>query len=305
MASRRPPKAPAPPPVSRQFEDAEKTSVDFAPPELDLDEPTEDTDKNLIPALAKKLKLSLPEEIKSEPKPAPKPEPAKPVKPAPLKRIKLLRVAPEKSSSKLVLGIVGALMAIVGIAFAVVPDGKTQEEIAKREGRQAWEMSESGKRPYFSYKDRIQIEHPEMIVRAPIATGEAIQPAPPPENPAPPKLRHAPLTKAPAPTPKEGDVRYGFERTQQPKRAYDNYDATWEKGNGIPMLMVFSEPRGMSVDVDGRIAGVTPLLRALPKDTKRVKVRLYGAGFKEVEQTVTPNQIEQFRVGVTMQRIAE
>jgi hypothetical protein len=71
------------------------------------------------------------------------------------------------------------------------------------------------------------------------------------------------------------------------------------------MLMVFSKPAGMSVDVDGKLLGMTPLIRPLPKDTKRVKVRLYGAGFREWEQTVSANELEQFKVGVTMERIAE
>jgi hypothetical protein len=287
------------------------------PPELDLDEPTEDTDKNAIPGNAKKLKLPLPaidpidaapiEPIADEDKTPPS-LPAfapAPKKPSPLRRIKLLRVQPERSSSKLILAIVAALMGVVMVAFAVAPDGKSEREIATREGRPAWEMAESGERPVVSYKDKIQIEHPDMIVRAPLATGDAIQPAPPPENPAPDRSRHAKIERGPPKTPPKAEPRFGFERVQPPQREYDNYDSTKERGTGVPMLMVFSEPRGMSVDVDGRPMGLTPLLRPLPKETKRVKVRVYAAGFKDWEQTVTPNGLEQFRVGVTMQRIAE
>jgi hypothetical protein len=124
----------------------------------------------------------------------------------------------------------------------------------------------------------------------------------------PQRKRHAAAKKTPfaskLPAGKD-EERYGFERTDQPDRHYDNFDAGKEQGNGVPMLMAFSKPAGMAVDVDGTLVGMTPLIRPLPKDTKRVKVRLYGAGFKDWEQTVSANQIEQFKVGVTMQPIAE
>src|SRR5688572_1460801 len=149
MASRRPPRPPPSAPIP-QFQDAEKTEVSFTPPELDLDEPTEDTDKNAIPANAKKLRLPLP--FESEPpspprQPPPPPAIAPPKKISPLKRIKLLRVKPEKSGSKLILGVVAALMGAVMIAFAVAPDGKSERElaIAREEGRPAWELAESGR----------------------------------------------------------------------------------------------------------------------------------------------------------------
>src|SRR5688572_9669206 len=102
MASRRPPRPPQAAPIP-QFQDAEKTEISFSPPELDLgEEPTEDTDKNAIPENAKKLRLPLP--FEEEPPASSAPSPPPPKKMSPLNRIKLLRVQPEKSSSRLILG---------------------------------------------------------------------------------------------------------------------------------------------------------------------------------------------------------
>jgi hypothetical protein len=280
----------------RRFDDQED-------PTDDLEGPTEDTDEHPVPRAGRKLTLPKPDDFE-EPVLAPTPiggRPAKKQTPPAQKRIPVFRVEPERSGSRLILGIVAMLIAAVSIAFFAAPDGDTAAEIARNQLSQNPSPSQKTGTfgEWFSFGSSND------------APAELIIESPPPPNgkarvskPAPKRRRHARMAKRARPAPAE-DERYGFERTEQPKRHYDNFDASKEQGNGIPMLMVFTKPPGMAVDVDGTLAGITPMIRPLPKDTKRVKVRLHAAGFREWEQTVSPNEMDQFKVGVTMERIAE
>ncbi len=306
MASRKPPgRSPPPPPGEFGEAEAPATEITFAP-DFD-DDSTEDTDKHDLAAIKRKLTLPSPNDLDEDTPRAPIAAlPSVPIAPPKAKptRVSVFRVKPETSGSgRLVLGTVGVLLAVIGLAFALAPDARTRAQTAREKGVRAGDLGDPAKRKIYSYKDAIQLQNPDMIVISPRSSAplQPLRPLAP--NPAPARERHA--IRAIVKQPTVVEKRYGFERVEQVKRHYDNFDSTLEQGSGVPMLMVFSQPSGMSVDVEGKLMGMTPLIRAMPKDTKRVKVRLYGAGFKEWEQTVSANQIEQFRVGVTMQRIGE
>lgn len=295
-------------------ESAERTEVTFAPVFDDL-EPAETTDKNEVPKLDRKLRLPMPGESDEPPaERAPKAKPAEPARPKPIPVSPLPRsdreeehvpvsvfAAKPSGSGNLLFGIVGVLLIVVMVAFAVAPDGKSDRELRAQqaaEHRRAYENL--------------------LRDRATITVGGGDSEGGGPEVAAQPEWK--PRERPPAIVPvlkRRGhevvaavdpkDVRLGIEPAADRgvRREYDNYDSAIDRGNGIPMLMVFSKPPGMSVDVDGKLLGMTPLLRPLAKDTKRVKLRVYGAGYREWSETVSPNEIEQFKVGVTMEPISK
>lgn len=94
--------------------------------------------------------------------------------------------------------------------------------------------------------------------------------------------------------------RFGFEPSEKrAKRSYDNE----VQESSVPMLMIFSQPPGMAVKVDGRLLGTTPLIRVLGKAPPRVEVELEGPGFRKKAETVRPSQDGNFELGVIMEPI--
>jgi len=67
-----------------------------------------------------------------------------------------------------------------------------------------------------------------------------------------------------------------------------------------PMLLVFTYPPGVTVEMDGKVVGATPVIRMLPEDTKGVTVKLSAIGFKSHVETLSGNKDRQYRVGVAM-----
>src|SRR5688572_20695950 len=211
----------------------------------DLDGPTEDTDKNPLPQIAKKKKLTLPkpDDFDDDPTPVPKAPIAAPPR---SKRIPVFQVKPEKSGSPIVIGVVALTVGLVVTAFFVAPDGKSSAEIARRQLNDASKRESSTRetsiRDWFGFG--ASQEQPAEKTVASRAERKAAS------RRAPKVQRHADVArKRPSERPavNESD-RFGFERTDPPKRLYDNYDSSQEQGNGIPMLMVFSKPQGMAVD---------------------------------------------------------
>lgn len=312
------------------FDEAEKTQVSFVP---DFEDDTDDLDGPTLdepaPAVASpKPRLRLP--VPGEPDPEPDPRPAlkqglslpapEAYEPPPGARmpqgqgrgtVSVPVYAPEpkrKGSHALIFGVLAILLTVVMVAFAVAPDGRSAEEIqhARRAGLQEPQRARSRgvlERLGLGESDS-EVAEARRQAAAARARRSVIA-----SNPAPKKTRRANLDlgkRAKANLAPE-DVRYGFEPTERKaeRRLYDNFDSSKQMSTGIPMLMVFTKPRGMNVEVDGQLLGMSPLIRPLPKDTRRVKVRLSGAGFKAWEKSISANELEQFKVGVTMERIVE
>lgn len=317
MARRsKPSDAPAP-----TFEEAEKTQVSYVPDFADtddLDPPTLEEPVPEVAASTPKLRLPVPGEPDPDPEPKrrlslPTPEPggAAPASPPPPPRgaISVPVYAPEtgrRGSQKLIFAVMAVLLVVVGLAFALAPDGRSAEELVQaRRDKLARPEGEQGS---VGVLERLGIGGPGAEKES-AASPAPVPPPRIPSNPAPVKRRRAGRARV-----RRGltdqtqkDLRYGFEPTERKaeRRLYDNFDSSKPMSTGIPMLMVFTRPRGMNVEVDGQLIGMSPLIRPLPQGTQRVQVRVSGAGFKPWQKTVSSNEIQQFKVGVTMERIVE
>jgi hypothetical protein len=97
--------------------------------------------------------------------------------------------------------------------------------------------------------------------------------------------------------------RYGFERMGPTKfkRPYETSDNPPKDQQPAPMLMVFTKPPGVAVEVDGTLVGASPVLRAVDPDKKQLVVRLYGGAYKPQTITVQKNEEGNFQVGATME----
>ena len=293
------------------FEEAEKTQITSVPVFDDDLEPAGPTDKNFVPRAdaPKKLRLPIPDEPDPEPPPNPprKSEPDSPLSGAklepdllpgrPVQPVKLY--APEPSGiSKWFVGGAALLLTVVAVAFAMVPDGKSKEELA--EARREIMKREPG-----ASIAKLQKDYPELFgpntpqISVPAAVKTAPPKKIPPLNRDRKKVEAARRRKL-AP---KSDHPYGLEGTVQPKREYDNYDASKPKGTGYPTLMVTTRPTGVLVELDGMIVGLTPLVRVLPQGTTRAQVKLSGAGLKDWSGVATPNDLDQFQIGITMERL--
>jgi hypothetical protein len=97
--------------------------------------------------------------------------------------------------------------------------------------------------------------------------------------------------------------RYGFERVgpHKFKRPYETSDNPPKDQQPAPMLMVFTKPPGVAVEVDGTLVGVSPVLRAIDPDKKQLVVRLSGGAYKTQTFTVQKNEEGNFQLGATME----
>lgn len=101
----------------------------------------------------------------------------------------------------------------------------------------------------------------------------------------------------------EKNPTFGFEAEplppNQPK--YDDYDPALF----TTLLMVFTKPPNMTVEVDGVVAGASPLVRVLPPETATVRVKVSAPGFKTREETVRKDKDGAFRLGLVMELLPE
>lgn len=73
-----------------------------------------------------------------------------------------------------------------------------------------------------------------------------------------------------------------------------------DEHNDRGMLSVVTRPPGMRVEANGILLGVSPLIRRMPSDTTKVRVKLSKDGFMTVNQTVAPNDDGEFHLSVKM-----
>ncbi len=93
--------------------------------------------------------------------------------------------------------------------------------------------------------------------------------------------------------------RFGFEpRDPTPKRPYDVQEV---RPGGPKVLMVASQPPGMTVHLDGQLIGATPLARPIYKPASSFRVKLSGPGFEPVEASVGPDAEGNFHLGAVME----
>ncbi len=78
-----------------------------------------------------------------------------------------------------------------------------------------------------------------------------------------------------------------------------------DDGPGVPLLMIFTQPPGMTIEVSGKLYGRTPMLRPLYTPVSGLDIRLTGAGFKPQRQTVRAAKDGSIRLNVVMTSIAD
>lgn len=112
------------------------------------------------------------------------------------------------------------------------------------------------------------------------------------------KSRLAALSKPGADVPEFGGaVRKEFDY----HRSYLKDD----DGPGVPMLMIFTQPPGMTIEVAGQLYGRTPLLKPLYTPVSSLDIRLTGAGFQDQRQTVRAAKDGSIRLNAIMTSLAE
>ncbi len=74
-----------------------------------------------------------------------------------------------------------------------------------------------------------------------------------------------------------------------------------EQTPGVPMLMIFTHPPGMTIEVAGKLFGRTPLIRPLYGDVPSLDVKLTGLGFKEKRFTLRPDKERNLRFNGVME----
>ncbi len=67
-----------------------------------------------------------------------------------------------------------------------------------------------------------------------------------------------------------------------------------------PMITVYSYPPGMTVELDGQVAGRTPFIRPVVRPVDRVRIKLRAPGFESQEHVLTPNADGHFQLGAKM-----
>lgn len=71
----------------------------------------------------------------------------------------------------------------------------------------------------------------------------------------------------------------------------------------VPMLMIFTHPPGMTIEVSGKLYGRTPLIKAMYGEVPRLDVTLSGAGFKTKKMTLSADKEGNLRFNGVMQPI--
>ncbi|MCK6552200.1 hypothetical protein L6R52_40595, partial [Myxococcota bacterium] len=210
-------------------------------------------------------------------------------------------------------GVVATAVVALGLAGWLVAGTRrapVTAEAEREEGVAARELLRTRPALYRSYKDEAQASDPDLVVRSPLPIplppgAEQIEQHPPghvipPEVP-PVRRRGGPRMAFGFREPgADEQIRYGFEEPERPKkREYDTGDAPPPEFR--PMLMVFTEPAGVAVDVDGVLVGVTPVLRPIAPNKQLVDVRLWGGAYKDQRFTLKKGADGNFQLGVTME----
>ncbi|MCA9046120.1 MAG: PEGA domain-containing protein, partial [Planctomycetaceae bacterium] len=92
------------------------------------------------------------------------------------------------------------------------------------------------------------------------------------------------------------------------KKAPDDFRRSYledESAPAQPMLMIFTVPPGMTIEVDGRPYGRTPMVRALYGNVERLDVRLSGAGYQTQEVSLRPEKDGFLRFNGVMTPVGE
>lgn len=191
------------------------------------------------------------------------------------------------------IGMVAAAVALTA-AYAMKDSVKDSVDLRRREeGTRADTLPHPTN--YRSYKDAFRAAHPEMLVRSPTNNVVHSEIAPPQPHDTERPVKRAMLFNKRQPI---APLRYGFEAVERPKkRDYETETAP----KSPPLLMIFTEPRGVAVDVDGTLMGVTPFIRAVADDKKAFQLRLWGGAYKDQNITVKKDEDGNFKVGVTME----
>lgn len=67
-----------------------------------------------------------------------------------------------------------------------------------------------------------------------------------------------------------------------------------------PMLMIFTAPPGMTIELEGKLYGRTPLVRPVYGAVDKLRVRLRGAGYEPKSVVIEPGKDGQFRFNGVM-----
>lgn len=242
----------------------------------------------------------------------PPPEP-RAARALPLSKLSPAYAAAERSSAIARWGVAAIAVVALGVAGVFVWGSRRAPisvEAQREEGVAARELLRTRPSLYRSFKDEAQAADPDLVVRSPLpiplpAGAEVVAEHPPGHVLAGdvPRVRRRGGSRLAFGFREPGadeQLAYGFEVPERPKkREYDTGDAP--PPELLSMLLVFSEPAGVAVDVDGTLVGVTPVLRPVAPDKQLVDVRLWGGAYKDQRFTLKKGADGNFQLGVTME----
>ncbi|MBK8014468.1 MAG: PEGA domain-containing protein [Deltaproteobacteria bacterium] len=197
---------------------------------------------------------------------------------------------PSRRTDRVAIGILGALVVGLGLAFAfrAIPSGTKARTPAEKKYEELVIRNEVRPEMVGFKSDPRSVIQMAPRVRKPGTTSRRLRP-----------LGHRGVrvvdVRGGEPRGESGRGRARRERpawTPRPRTpvpAHAKYGEDLAPQRATPLVRVLSEPSGQPVEIDGVRFGATPVSRPVPRDASSVNVRILGPGYREVQERLSPD----------------